>query len=164
MYYVKWINDVKWLKICILNTSWIKLEISLSYLLYHLYRINFNQLHLGQWVKYGDLLFVTCISIKTCRWAGWCKLCNGYMTICIFIIHIQKTLDITHTKIKRWQMPLDIIIESVIPLNKDRYAKISVLNNTSCDELTGFMFQIKPYQPFLLFVHLSSEDCLQTKR
>lgn len=73
MYYVKWIIDVKWLKICILNTSWIKLEISLSYLLYHLNRINFNQLHLGQWVKYGDLLFVTCISIKTCRWAGWCK-------------------------------------------------------------------------------------------
>lgn len=161
-YYVKWIIDVKWLKICILNTSWIKLEISLSYLLYHLYRINFNQLHLGQWVKYGDLLFVTCI--KTCRWAGWCKTMQWFMTICIFIIHIHYTLDITHTKIKRWQMPFDKIIESVIPLNKDRYAKISVLNNTSCDEMTGFMFQIKPYQPFLLFVHLSSEDCLQTKR
>lgn len=86
------------------------------------------------------------------------------MTICIVIIHIQKTLDITPTKIKRWQMPFDEIIESIIPLNKDRYAKISVLNNTSCDEMTGFMFQIKPYQPFLLFVHLSSEDCLQTKR
>lgn len=156
MYYVKWIIDVKWLKICILNTSWIKLEISLSYLLYHLYRINFNQLHLGQWVKYGDLLYV--------GGQVGAKQCNGYMTICIFIIHIQKTLDITHTKIKRWQMPFDKIIESVIPLNKDRYAKISVLNNTSCDEMTGFMFQIKPYQPFLLFVHLSSEDCLQTKR
>lgn len=163
MYYVKLIIDVKWLKICILNTSWIKLEISLSYLLYHLYRTNFNQLHLGQWVKYGDLLFVTYV-LRHVGGQVDAKQCNGYMTICIFIIHIHYTLDITHTKIKRWQMPFDIIIESVIPLNKDRYAKISVLNNTSCDEMTGFMFQIKPYQPFLLFVHLSSEHCLQTKR
>lgn len=60
-------------------------------------------------------------------------------------------------------MPFDNIIESVIPLNKDRYAKISVLNNTSCDEMTGFMFQIKPYQPFLLFVHLRLKTVFRQK-
>lgn len=163
MYYVKWIIDVKWLKICILNTSWIKLEISLSYLLYHLYRINFNQLHLGQWVKYGDLLFVTCI--KTCRWAGWCKTMQWlYDDLHFYHTYSEDNRYHSHQNQKMTNVPFDKIRESVIPLNKDRYAKISVLNNTSCDEMTWFMFQIKPYQPFLLFVHLSSEDCLQTKR
>lgn len=37
-------------------------------------------------------------------------------------------------------MFFDNIIESVIFLNKDRYVKISVLNNILCDEMIGFMF------------------------